>query len=162
VNSRLLGFAPGCLRDRSHVAALVETRCGHTAPVAGLKVNDVEPLRGRRILVAEDEAAASLMIEDTLREAGYIVVGPVATVYDALALVESEAIDCAILDIELADGKVGPVAEALVKRGVRFVVATGHDPGMIERPYASVPMLGKAFDLGQLLDAVADIIDRQP
>jgi hypothetical protein len=40
---------------------------------------------------------------------GYIVVGPVATVRDALALIEREAIDCAILDIELADGNAAPV-----------------------------------------------------
>lgn len=124
-------------------------------------MKDVEPLRGRRVLVVEDEAATSLMIEDTLRTAGYIVVGPVATIRDALALIESEAIDCAILDIELADGKAGPVADALVKRGVRFVLATGYDSAAIGHQYSSAPVVGKAFDLPELLDAVENIVDRQ-
>jgi CheY-like chemotaxis protein len=88
-------------------------------------VDDRQKLRGRRVLVVEDEAATSLMIEEALTEAGCIVVGPVASVHDALALIEKEAIDCAILDIELIDGKAGPVAEALTKRGLRFVFATG-------------------------------------
>jgi DNA-binding response OmpR family regulator len=131
------------------------------APLAGSKVKDVEPLRGRRVLVVEDEAATSLMIEDTLKAAGYIVVGPVATIRDALALIESEAIDCAILDIELADGKAGPVAAALVKRGVRFVLATGYDSAAIGSQYSGVPVVGKAFDLPELLNAVEDIADQQ-
>lgn len=119
-------------------------------------------LDGRRILVAEDDAATALMIEETLREAGCVVIGPVATVRDALVLIESETIECAILDLELADGKAGPVAEALIKRGLRFVVTTGHDPSLIELPYASVPMVGKVFDMDDLLDTVVDIVDRQP
>jgi len=68
-------------------------------------------LPGRRVLVVEDEAATALMIEKTLVESGYTVVGPVATVRGALSLLENEAIDRAILDLDLADGKVGPVAE---------------------------------------------------
>jgi DNA-binding response OmpR family regulator len=114
-------------------------------------------LKGRRVLVVEDEAVTSLMIADTLKEAGCIVVGPVATIRDALALIESEALDCAILDIELADGKAGPVAEALVKRGVRFVLATGYDPQVIDPQYSKAPVVPKAFDLKELLDAVEDI-----
>lgn len=119
-------------------------------------------LRGRRVLVAEDEAATALMIEDTLKEAGCIVVGPAASVHDALALIENEAIDCAILDIELIDGKSDPVAEALIRRGLGFVFATGYDSSAIEPQYASAPLIGKAFDFRELLDAVADIVDRLP
>ena len=125
-------------------------------------MNDGVPLSGRRVLVVEDEAATSLMIEDTLKAAGYIVIGPVATIRDALALIESEAIDCAILDIELADGKAGPIAEALVKRGVRFVLATGYDSAAIGHQYSGAPVVGKTFDLPELLDAIEDVVDRHP
>jgi DNA-binding response OmpR family regulator len=123
-------------------------------------VDDREPLRGRRVLVAEDEAATSLMIEDTLKEAGYIVVGPVATVREALSLIESETIDCAILDIQLADGRAGPIAEALVKRGIRFVLETGYDPGTVEVQRFEAPVVAKAFDREELLDAVEDMAQR--
>ena len=122
-------------------------------------MKNVEPLRGRRVLVVEDEAATSLMIEDTLKAAGCVVIGPVATVRDALALIKREDIDCAVLDIELIDGKAGPVAEALVKRGIRFVLATGYNSAAIGPQYASAPVVGKAFDLPELLDAVEDVVD---
>jgi CheY-like chemotaxis protein len=117
-------------------------------------------LKGRRVLVVEDEATTALMIEDAFRDAGCIVVGPVASVHDALALVESEAIDCAILDIELIDGHSGPVAEALIRRGLRFVVTTGYEPRTTDLPYAPVPMLGKTFEMGDLLAMVEDIVDQ--
>ena len=119
-------------------------------------------LTGCRILVVEDEAVTAVMIEQTLKEAGCVVVDPVATNRDALSLIENETIDCAVLDLDLADGKAGPVAEALAKRGVRFVLATGYDSVAIGHQYSNAPVVGKAFDLTELLDAVEDIVDRQP
>ena len=46
-------------------------------------------LVGRRILVVEDEALISMMLEDFLSQAGAIVVGPAGSVAKALALIES-------------------------------------------------------------------------
>jgi DNA-binding NtrC family response regulator len=126
------------------------------------QVIDRVRLRGRRVLVVEDEAATALMIADALKGVGCVVVGPVASVSGALALIENEVLDCAILDIELVDGKAGPVAEALAKRGVRFVLATGYDSVAIGHQYSNAPVVGKAFDLTELLDAVEDIVDQQP
>jgi len=117
-------------------------------------------LPGRRVLVVEDEAATALMIEKTLVESGYTVVGPVATVRGALSLLENEAIDRAILDLDLADGKVGPVAEVLIKRGIRFVITTGHEPSRIEVSYGQIPAIAKVFDLNELLDKLEDTVDR--
>jgi DNA-binding response OmpR family regulator len=57
-----------------------------------------------RVLVAEDEAAIALMIEDVLTESGFVVVGPAVSTNAALALVEREVIDCAVLDVKLSDG----------------------------------------------------------
>jgi hypothetical protein len=102
------------------------------------------------------------MIEDGLQQAGCIVVGPVASVRDALALIESEAIDCAILDIELIDGQCGPIAEALIRRGLRFVFTTGYEPSTIELPYASVPALAKVFTMEELLGMVEVVFEGEP
>jgi CheY-like chemotaxis protein len=51
-------------------------------------------LRGRRILVVEDEAIETLLIEDLLSSAGAIVIGPTGTIGEALALIEQEDIHC--------------------------------------------------------------------
>ena len=119
-------------------------------------------LRGRRVLVVEDEAVVSLMIADLLTEAGCKVIGPASTTGSALSLIEQEAIDCAVLDIKLLDGQVFPVADALAARGVPFVFATGYQAEVLGGRYAGVPRIEKVYDNVELLDAVAVILDPKP
>ena len=113
-------------------------------------------LRGRRILVVEDEVLISLMLEDVLKSAGAVVIGPAGTTTKALALLEQEPIDCAVLDIQLFDGPSLPVAEALAARGIRFVIATGCDT--IPAGYNGAPVLHKVFLPEEVVEAVADIL----
>ena len=47
-------------------------------------------LRGRRILVVEDEVMVSMMLDDLLTSAGCVVIGPAGTTVAALALIEQE------------------------------------------------------------------------
>jgi CheY-like chemotaxis protein len=104
--------------------------------------------RGRRVLVVEDDY---LLAEDLLEEllrSGAQVMGPVASVAEALALLESgPAPYMAILDIKLGDELVYPVAEALRARGVPFIFATGYDAGMVPTAYADVPLAQKPVAL---------------
>jgi hypothetical protein len=55
------------------------------------------------------------------------VVGPVASVQQAPALVEREAdrLDAAVLDVSLRNQRVFPVANALSRRGIPIVFCTG-------------------------------------
>jgi DNA-binding response OmpR family regulator len=115
-------------------------------------------LSGRRILIVEDEAIVSLMLEDLLTESGCIVIGPVGTTQSALRLIEQEPIDCAVLDIKLIDGTSLPVAEALAARGIRFVIATGYTREAIDPAYNGAPVLSKTFLPDELIDAIADIL----
>ncbi len=48
-------------------------------------------LSGKRVLVAEDEALVSMLVEDELRDAGAEVVGPAPSVEDAPQLVAAVA-----------------------------------------------------------------------
>lgn len=119
-------------------------------------------LRGRRVLVVEDEALVSLMIEDLLTQAGCKVIGPAATTESAIALIEQEAIDCAVLDVKLVDGPVFPVADTLAARGVPFIFATGYQAEAIGARYAGIPRIEKVYDSAELLDAVAVVLDPEP
>ena len=58
-------------------------------------------LSGRRILVVEDEVIVAWLLEDMLADFGCAVIGPAARVGQALAMVEAEAIDAAVLDVNL-------------------------------------------------------------
>lgn len=71
-------------------------------------------------LIAEDEA-------ETLRAAGYGVVGPCASVGAALAAIEEQRVDAAFLDVELRNERSYPVAERLRELGIPFCFISGYE-----------------------------------
>ncbi len=77
------------------------------------------------LLVLEDEAAISLLLEDELQTAGYRVAGPFAACSKAMKWLEDETPDIALLDTILQDGSCKDLAAELTRRGVPFVVYSG-------------------------------------
>ncbi|HEY8564090.1 MAG TPA: response regulator [Beijerinckiaceae bacterium] len=115
-----------------------------------------EGLDGLRVLVVEDEAAISLLLEDMLLDFGCEVVGPAARLATALEVAGKEALDLAILDVNVAGEPIYPVAEALQARGVPFVFSTGYGSAGIRDEFRERPVLQKPFaqnDLRQKLIA---------
>jgi CheY-like chemotaxis protein len=63
----------------------------------------------------------------TLRRLGHEVIGPAATLGEALRLIETEGrIDAAVLDVNLAGRPSYPAADLLAQRGVPVIFATGY------------------------------------
>ncbi len=113
-----------------------------------------DDLQGLRVLVVEDEAAISLLLEDMLLDFGCEVIGPAARLAAALDTVNREQVDLAILDVNVAGEPIYPVAEALVQRSVPFVFSTGYGSAGIKDAYRDRPVLQKPFaqhDLKQKL-----------
>ena len=69
-------------------------------------------LKDKRILVVEDEALIAVMVEDMLSDMGSDIVGPASTIDEALQLARTEAIDAAVLDVNVRGQRIDPVAEA--------------------------------------------------
>lgn len=111
-------------------------------------------LTARRILVVEDEALVAMLVEDALLDAGALVIGPAATVAEALALLEHETPDAAVLDLNLAGETSTPVADALALRGIPFVVATGYGADGLPAGHITVPVLAKPYDPDDLTAAL--------
>ena len=106
--------------------------------------------KGRRVLVVEDEYVLAEDLREGLEHQGAEVMGPVATVADALELLRMEpAPHVAILDINLGGEMVYPVADALRARGIPFIFATGYEPWSIPQAYADVPRAEKPVGLTQ-------------
>lgn len=104
-------------------------------------------LAGRRILLVEDEYMIAVDLADALARLGAEVVGPVPTLERALALATSPApLDGAVLDVSLHGELVFPVADALLARGVPFVLATGYDEWVVPEAYRDVPRHEKPID----------------
>ena len=112
-------------------------------------------LAGKRVLVVEDEMLVALLVEDMLAEAGCIVVGPFARVRDALAAAKAEAVDLALLDVNVAGEKVFPVAHALEKRGVPFLFVTGYGQSALPRDRPDWEACPKPFFAEQLAERLA-------
>lgn len=111
------------------------------------------PHRAARLLVVEDEPLVALALEDQLADAGYEVVGPAFSLQEALRLAESEALDGAVLDINLAGEKVYPVADLLAKRDVPFVYVTGFGEAGMRAADQGRPLLQKPCSF-PTLDAI--------
>lgn len=113
------------------------------------------PLAGLRILVVEDEAMISMMIEDMLLDCGVTVVGPAGSVAQALAVLDREDVDGALLDVNLGGETSFPVADALTAKGIRIIFTTGYGQSGVAGRYPTSRTLQKPFvalDLEAALD----------
>jgi len=113
-----------------------------------------------RVLLVEDEALVAMMIQDTLIEFGFQVLGPVSTASEALAAARERHIDAAVLDINLGDGLVYTVAEILAKRGVPFVFVTGYDAESVDSRFSGIPVLQKPIERESLQRIFVQSTDR--
>jgi len=115
-------------------------------------------LAGQRVLVVEDEALLAMLFEDSLEEAGATVIGPAATVDEALALIRDGGVDAAVLDVNLHGERTTRVVELLAGLKVPFVIATGYDAWCDAGLQAGAPVLHKPFELERLTSALVSII----
>jgi len=132
------------------------TNGGNGAAVVDLKRKD-KP----RVLLVEDEALVAMMIQDTLAEFGFQVIGPLSTASEALAATRESHFDAAVLDINLGDGLVYTVAEILSVRGVPFVFVTGYDVDSVDPRFSDIPILQKPIERDMLQKVfISSIPDR--
>jgi CheY-like chemotaxis protein len=143
---------PGLIREPAGASILFGLQ-----PSEKNAMSDGSPAK-RRILVVEDEMLIGMLLEDMLTDMGYQVVAIVPRLKEALAAVERESFDLAVLDVHLHGESAFPVAEALIAKGVPFIFATGYGERGLPENYRSRPVLQKPFakdDLERLLKALA-------
>lgn len=113
-------------------------------------------LSHRRVLIVEDEPFIAFDLADAIVAAGGEVIGPVATVQEALTVISREAVEAAILDVNLPDGDIGPVLSVLTKRGIGLVVHTGGGLTVeLRTRYPDLPVYAKPTPAGILAQKVA-------
>ncbi|GEO15682.1 response regulator [Microvirga aerophila] len=103
-----------------------------------------------RVLIVEDEAMISMLIEDMVVDLGYEVVGPAARLDHALTLALQAEIDIGMLDINVDGSVVFPVADVLRFRGIPFVFSTGYDARSLPERFRSSLTLSKPFSYNNL------------
>jgi PAS domain S-box-containing protein len=110
-------------------------------------------LAGRRILVVEDEPILALDIAGSLAGAGIEVLGPAATVAEALALIEGAALDGALLDANLDGQRVDEIAAALTRQSIPFAFVTGYGQESLPCAFRGAAIVAKPFSAEHLIQA---------
>jgi DNA-binding response OmpR family regulator len=113
------------------------------------------------ILIVEDNALIAMTVEATLSEAGYNVLGPVASADRAIAIAERIPPRIALMNIELRDGSSGlELARTLKRRwGTTVIFVTGQVPDAREHRDVAIGFLSKPCTDEALL-ATIEIADR--
>ncbi|WP_454714277.1 response regulator [Caulobacter segnis] len=114
-------------------------------------------LSALKVLVVEDEALVSMLVEDMLTDLGCTIVGPAAEIEEALKLATTADIDAALLDVNLGGRPIFPVADALKARGVPFAFASGYGEAGLTEDHKGATVLQKPFreaDLRRVLESL--------
>ena len=117
----------------------------------------MKTLSSLKVLVVEDEALVSMLVEDMLTDLGCAIVGPAAEIEEALRLAGSADIDAALLDVNLGGRPIFPVADALKARGVPFAFASGSGEAGLTDDHRGAAVLQKPFreaDLRRVLEGL--------
>ena len=78
-----------------------------------------------------------------LADLGCAIIGPASRVGQALDLLGRQTVDAGVLDLNVGGGY--PVADALARRGLPYIFATGYGASGLTMPYRRRPVLHKPF-----------------
>ncbi|WP_195163419.1 response regulator [Mesorhizobium sp. NBSH29] len=107
------------------------------------------------MLIAEDNFMVAMDLAFECEELGAEVVGPFARVEDALVATQAESPDGAILDVNLLDGYVTPLAQKLIELNIPVVFCTGVSlPAELQQRYPAAQVFIKPTASKTLADAL--------
>jgi DNA-binding response OmpR family regulator len=112
-------------------------------------------LRGRSILVVEDELLIAMDIAQALERAGANAT-MTTTVRHALILVEHDGLAGAIMDHALSDGDSTKLCTRLKERGVPYLSYSGYDP--VKGASTDAPHIMKPESMDVLMSALEELL----
>jgi DNA-binding response OmpR family regulator len=116
---------------------------------------------GRRVLIVEDEAMIAGLIETILSQAEWSVVGPVATLERALATIERERLDAALLDVRVNGHDAFAAADVLVRRHIPFIFVSGFTRKQMPPRYRDCAYIAKPFTADAILALLDEVVARR-
>jgi DNA-binding NtrC family response regulator len=116
-------------------------------------------LRGRSILVVEDEPLIAMDIVQALGRVGAHAT-MTTTVRHALILVEHDGLSAAIMDHALADGDSTQLCARLKMRDIPYVSYSGYDA--VAGASKDAPHINKPASMDKLLSVLEDLLAGPP
>jgi DNA-binding response OmpR family regulator len=114
-------------------------------------------LRGRSILVVEEEPHVSRQLVEHFRRAGAVVFAA-GRLRDALYLAEHPALSAAVLNVRVGNDNTAHVCRRLSHLGVPFVFHTRYDTSEASRRWPAAPVVSKSGDSALVVDMVARLM----
>jgi two-component sensor histidine kinase/CheY-like chemotaxis protein len=112
----------------------------------------------KRILIVEDEPLLAMDLEGMVADMGFTVFATAANVKDALASLDNDVPDLAILDANLSGASSEPVAAALQALDVPVIFATGYAQlTNMSDAVAALPRLSKPITLECLAKTICNL-----
>jgi len=108
----------------------------------------------RNLLLVEDQFDLAALVEQALQYDGRNRVTHAYSVFDALELLDTQHFDAAVLDVELRDGVVFPVADRLADHGIPYLFVSAVYDQLVPSRHRRVPFVAKPFHLEALQQAV--------
>jgi DNA-binding response OmpR family regulator len=115
-------------------------------------------LKDLRIFLVEDEPLIRIMVMDMLGELGCRLAAEAGDVEEASKLAQSADFDLAILDVNVRDKLITPVAELVRARRRPIIFATGYGSGGLPESFRDFPALPKPFQLETLAAAIDSVM----
>lgn len=109
-----------------------------------------------RILLVEDEVLVAMALEEALEAAGHEVMGPAATLAEAVALCEEVLPELALLDINLRDGSSGVELAGILRErwGILSVFVSGQILEARRARGIALGAIGKPYETGTVLRTI--------
>jgi two-component sensor histidine kinase/CheY-like chemotaxis protein len=123
------------------------------------EVPGAKPLKGKRILVVEDEPLVAMEMASQLTNAGAEIAGPAGNPAEAMKLISDERFDAALLDANLGSQPVDEIAAALTRKDVPFAFVSGYGRDSLPKSFGNAELLSKPFDPGRLLSVASGLVD---
>src|ERR1700704_5862146 len=113
------------------------------------------------VLIVEDEALIAMDLQSLLEDAGYRVLGPANSTAAAMALLDGDEPDVALLDVNLGRSDVFGVANELATRKTKLIFLTGHTVQKLPPDHRHRPLVAKPYLPHVLLQAVHLALSQQ-
>lgn len=107
-----------------------------------------------RVLVVEDDYLIADDIAQALERAGTVVLGPVPSIAEAARIIRREEMEIAVLDLNVRDELVFPVADELKNLATPLVFFSAYDEVAIPSRFADAARISKSSGLDKLVGAV--------
>ncbi|WP_421997744.1 response regulator [Reyranella sp.] len=108
----------------------------------------------RIVLILEDDPLVATVMASSIEDAFEGCTACIATSVAEAGQLAGSRVDCALLDVEVADGRSYPFAAKLQEQRIPLIFVSGTSPHAVPAELAAIPFLQKPVGMNDVLTAM--------